>query len=45
MDVYTHMPVVFYSFATLLASQFQLTCICDMEGMEEAEATLEKSKS
>ena len=45
MDVYTHMHVVFYSLSTAIVFG-AMTCICDIEGMEDqAEATLEKTKS
>ena len=42
------MHVVFYSFSAAIifvANSIDMPCICDIEGMEEAEATLEKTKS
>ena len=43
-SIYTYMHVAFYSFSAAIVFD-AMTCICDIEGMEEAEATLEKSKS
>ena len=38
------MHVVFYSLSAAIVFD-AMTCICDIEGMEEAEATLETSKN